>query len=46
MSRRRRGIRRRLAQRGIPIVALLRAYRIGAARFQDWCLEELGRRTG
>src|SRR5882757_9198935 len=36
---------RRLAQRGIPIVALLRAYRIGAARFQDCCLEELGRRT-
>ena len=36
---------RRLAQRGIPIVALLRAYRIGSARFQDWCLEELGRRT-
>ena len=36
---------RRLGQRGIPIVALLRAYRIGSARFQDWCLEELGRRT-
>ena len=36
---------RRLAQRGIPIVALLRAYRIGSTRFQDWCLEELGRRT-
>ncbi len=36
---------RRLAQRGIPVVALLRAYRIGSARFQDWCLEELGRRT-
>lgn len=36
---------RRLAQRGVPIAALLRAYRIGATRFQDWCLEELGRRT-
>ena len=36
---------RRLAQRGIPMAALLRAYRLGAARFQDWCLEELGRRT-
>jgi DNA-binding PucR family transcriptional regulator len=36
---------RRLAQRGVPIAALLRAYRIGAARFQDWCLEELGRTT-
>ena len=36
---------RRLAQRGIPIAALLRAYRIGSARYQDWCLEELGRRT-
>jgi hypothetical protein len=36
---------RRLAQRGVPIATLLRAYRIGATRFQDWCLEELGRRT-
>jgi hypothetical protein len=36
---------RRLAQRGVPIAALLRAYRIGSARFQDWCLEELGRST-
>jgi DNA-binding PucR family transcriptional regulator len=36
---------RRLAQRGVPIAALLRAYRIGATRFQDWCLQELGRRT-
>ena len=36
---------RRLAQRGVPVAALLRAYRIGSARFQDWCLEELGRRT-
>jgi hypothetical protein len=37
---------RRLAQRGVPMAALLRAYRIGSARFQDWCLEELGRSTG
>jgi DNA-binding PucR family transcriptional regulator len=36
---------RRLAQSGVPIAALLRAYRIGSARFQDWCLEELGRST-
>ena len=27
------------------MAALLRAYRLGAARFHDWCLEELGRRT-
>jgi hypothetical protein len=36
---------RRLAQRGVPMTALLRAYRIGATRFQDWCLRELGRHT-
>ena len=36
---------RRLAQRGVPVAALLRAYRIGSARYQDWCLEELGRST-
>jgi hypothetical protein len=36
---------RRLAQRGAPIAALLRAYRLGSARFQDRCLEELGRHT-
>jgi len=36
---------RRLAQRGVPIAALLRAYRIGSARFEDWCLQELGRQT-
>ena len=29
----------------MPASALLRAYRIGSARFQDWCLEELGRST-
>jgi DNA-binding PucR family transcriptional regulator len=36
---------RRLAQRGVPMTALLRAYRIGSTRFQDWCLRELGRCT-
>jgi DNA-binding PucR family transcriptional regulator len=36
---------RRLAQRDVPIAALLRAYRIGSAQFQDRCLEELGRST-
>ncbi|MBO0815067.1 MAG: helix-turn-helix domain-containing protein [Actinobacteria bacterium] len=36
---------RRLAQRGVPMAALLRAYRIGSARFQDRCLAELGRST-
>jgi DNA-binding PucR family transcriptional regulator len=36
---------RRLAQRGIPMAALLRAYRIGATRFQHWCLQELARQT-
>jgi DNA-binding PucR family transcriptional regulator len=36
---------RRLAQRGVPVAALLRAYRIGSARFVDWCLQELGRRS-
>src|SRR5208282_325509 len=36
---------RRLAQRGVPVAALLRAYRIGSARFEEWCLQELGRRT-
>ena len=36
---------RRLAQHGIPMAALLRAYRIGSTRFQHWCLQELGRHT-
>jgi DNA-binding PucR family transcriptional regulator len=36
---------RRLAQRGVPVAALLRAYRIGSTRFLDWCLRELARRT-
>jgi hypothetical protein len=29
----------------VPVAALLRAYRIGSAKFQDWCLHELGRRS-
>lgn len=36
---------RRLAQRGVPVAALLRAYRIGSTRFEEWCLEELAQRT-
>jgi DNA-binding PucR family transcriptional regulator len=36
---------RRLAQRAVPVAALLRAYRIGSTRFLDWCLQELARRT-
>jgi DNA-binding PucR family transcriptional regulator len=32
---------RRLAQRGITVIALVRAYRIGHARYLYWCLEEL-----
>lgn len=32
---------RRLAQREVPIVALVRAYRIGQARFLHWCFEEV-----
>ena len=34
---------RRLAQRGVPMVALVRAYRIGQARFLRWCFDELAR---
>ena len=36
---------RRLAQRDIPMAALLRAYRIGSTRFQHWCLQELAQQT-
>ena len=36
---------RRLAQHGVPVAAMLRAYRIGSARFEEWCLQELGRHT-
>ncbi|SNT31012.1 DNA-binding transcriptional regulator, PucR family [Streptosporangium subroseum] len=35
---------RRLAQRGLPLSALIRAYRIGHWRFLQWCLDELNRR--
>jgi len=34
---------RRLAQRGTPLTALLRSYRVGHARFSDWLLRELAR---
>ncbi|MFK0025942.1 PucR family transcriptional regulator [Streptomyces sp. NPDC090798] len=34
---------RRLAQRGIPLSAMVRAYRIGHWRFLQWCLDELNR---
>jgi hypothetical protein len=37
---------RRLAQRGTPLTALLRAYRLGHACFSDWVLEELAQHTG
>ena len=36
---------RRLAQRGIPMAALLRAYRLGSTRFQHWCLQELAQQA-
>jgi len=36
---------RRLAQRGVPIVALVRAYRIGHRRFLSWCVDELAGRS-
>ncbi len=36
---------RRLAQRGTPLTALLRAYRLGHACFSDWLLTELARQT-
>lgn len=36
---------RRLAQRGVAMTALLRAYRIGSTRFQELCLRELGLRV-
>ncbi|MFF2808115.1 hypothetical protein ACFVT2_13140 [Streptomyces sp. NPDC058000] len=34
---------RRLAQRNVPISALIRAYRIGHCRYLQWCLDELHR---
>jgi DNA-binding PucR family transcriptional regulator len=36
---------RRLAQRGTPLSALLRAYRVGHARFADWLLKELAQQV-
>ncbi|MFF4304535.1 PucR family transcriptional regulator [Streptomyces sp. NPDC001601] len=35
---------RRLAQRDVPVTALIRAYRIGHWRLLQWCLDELARR--
>jgi PucR C-terminal helix-turn-helix domain/GGDEF-like domain len=37
---------RRLAQRGVPIGDLLRAYRIGQASFMQWCYRELADQAG
>jgi hypothetical protein len=36
---------RRLAQRGRPLTALLRSYRLGHTCFSDWLLKELARQT-
>jgi hypothetical protein len=36
---------RRLAQRGTPLTALLRAYRVGHATFSDWMLNQLARQA-
>src|SRR6266705_7103138 len=36
---------KRLAQRGVPIVALIRAYRVGHGRFLDRCVEEIATRA-
>ena len=36
---------RRLAQRGTPLTALLRAYRLGHTCLSDWILKELARQT-
>jgi hypothetical protein len=36
---------RRLAQRGTPLTALLRAYRVGHACFADWLLKELAQQA-
>jgi len=37
---------RRLAQRGAPLTALLRAYRVGHACFSEWLLRELAQQSG
>src|SRR6266704_6625757 len=36
---------RRLAQRGVPIAALIRAYRVGHGRFLARCVEEIAVRS-
>ena len=36
---------RRLAQRGVPLDALVRAYRVGHGRFLRWCLDEVARQV-
>jgi DNA-binding PucR family transcriptional regulator len=36
---------RRLAQRGVPIAALIRAYRVGHGRFLGRCVEEIAARS-
>jgi len=36
---------RRFAQRGVPIIALIRAYRVGHGRFLSRCIDELGARS-
>jgi hypothetical protein len=36
---------RRRAQRGTPLTALLRAYRLGHACFSDWLLKDLARQA-
>jgi len=36
---------RRRAQRGTPLPALLRAYRLGHTRFSDWLFKELAQQT-
>jgi hypothetical protein len=36
---------RRRAQRGTPLTALLRAYRLGHACFADWCVKELAQQA-
>lgn len=36
---------RRLAQRGVPITALIRAYRVGHGRFLERCVDEIAERA-
>jgi len=35
---------RRLAQRGVSVIALVRSYRVGHAAFLDWCVRQLDAR--